>query len=136
VVNNGIVLIDRIHKLRDELEAADPSGLADPLSLRTRAIVEGTGQRVRPVLMTALTTIFGLLPMIVAEPATDAIDYRGLATIVAGGLGASTFFTLWVVPLAYSLIDDLAASVARAVGFALGGKGSAPGAARRAGASA
>ncbi len=136
VVNNGIVLIDRIHKLRDELEAADPSGLADPLSLRTRAIVEGTGQRVRPVLMTALTTIFGLLPMIVAEPATDAIDYRGLATIVAGGLGASTFFTLWVVPLAYSLIDDLAASVAHAVGFALGGKGSAPGAARRAGASA
>ncbi|MEO0651908.1 MAG: efflux RND transporter permease subunit, partial [Planctomycetota bacterium] len=119
VVNNGIVLIDRIHRLRGELERDDPVLARDPLALRRRAIVDGTGQRVRPVLMTAMTTIFGLLPMIIAEPATDAIDYRGLGTIVAGGLGASTFFTLWVVPLAYSVIDDLTRALSSAVAFGL-----------------
>ncbi len=96
VVNNGIVLIDRIHVLRAELPE------------RAQAVLQGSHQRVRPVLMTALTTVVGLLPMIVAEPPRDGFDYRSLAAIVAGGLTASTFFTLWVVPLAYTLIDDLA----------------------------
>ena len=57
--------------------------------------------------MTALTTVFGLLPMAVSEPATNAVPYRALATIVAGGLITSTFFTLWVVPVAYTLLVDL-----------------------------
>lgn len=96
VVNNGIVLIDRIHVLRGEMP-------------RLQAVLEGSRQRVRPVLMTALTTVVGLVPMMFAEPPSQGIDYRGLATIVAGGLTASTFFTLWVVPLAYSLIDDATA---------------------------
>jgi HAE1 family hydrophobic/amphiphilic exporter-1 len=94
VVNNGIVLIDRIHALRPSVPD------------RTEAVLEGARQRVRPVLMTALTTIVGLLPMIMAEPPRDGFDYRALAAIVAGGLGASTVFTLWVVPLAYTVIDD------------------------------
>jgi len=97
VVNNGIVLIDRIHGLR--------SGRT-----RDEAVLLGCSQRVRPVLMTALTTVCGLFPMMVTEPpGNDSLDYRALATIVAGGLIASTFFTLWVVPLAYTVIDDLAA---------------------------
>ena len=96
VVNNGIVLIDRIHGLR--------AGLS-----RSEAVISGCAQRVRPVLMTALTTVCGLLPMAISEPPTSSmIDYRSLATIVAGGLIASTFFTLWVVPLAYTVFDDLA----------------------------
>jgi len=94
VVNNGIVLIDRIHVLRATQD-------------RASSVLDGARQRVRPVLMTALTTVVGLLPMIVAEPPRDGFDYRSLATIVAGGLTASTFFTLWIVPLAYTLIDDL-----------------------------
>jgi HAE1 family hydrophobic/amphiphilic exporter-1 len=102
VVNNGIVLIDRVHVLR----GTHPD--------RRDAVLEGSRQRVRPVLMTALTTVVGLLPMIMAEPPRDGFDYRTLATIVAGGLAASTFFTLWIVPLAYTLIDDLShAFVAR-----------------------
>jgi HAE1 family hydrophobic/amphiphilic exporter-1 len=96
VVNNGIVLIDRIHGLRTEYG-------------RATAVLEGSRQRVRPVLMTALTTVVGLLPMITAAPPRDGFDYRSLATIVAGGLIASTFFTLWVVPLAYTVIDDFTA---------------------------
>ncbi len=94
VVNNGIVLVDRITQLR-------AAGME-----RARAVVEGCGQRVRPVLMTALTSISGLIPMALSEPHGEGIDYRALATCVAGGLAASTVFTLWVVPLAYTLIDD------------------------------
>jgi HAE1 family hydrophobic/amphiphilic exporter-1 len=62
---------------------------------------------VRPILMTAMTTVFGLLPMALGEASRDGIDYRALATCVAGGLTFSTFFTLWIVPLAYTLADDL-----------------------------
>jgi len=99
VVNNGIVLIDRIHRLR--LEGAS----------RRDAVIEGSASRVRPIMMTAMTTIFGLLPMTMSEAPADGIDYRALATCVAGGLAFSTFFTLWVVPLAYTLMDDLGHAV-------------------------
>ncbi len=95
VVNNGIVLIDRIHRLQ-------ASGME-----RRLAVLEGSRTRVRPIVMTAVTTIFGLLPMALAEPPAEGIDYRALATCVAGGLAISTFFTLWVVPLAFTLLDDL-----------------------------
>jgi hypothetical protein len=46
--------------------------------------------------------------MALSEPSSQGIDYRALATCVAGGLAISTFFTLWVVPVAYTLLDDLA----------------------------
>jgi HAE1 family hydrophobic/amphiphilic exporter-1 len=95
VVNNGIVLIDRIHRLHSE---GVPRG---------EAVITGCANRVRPVLMTALTTVSGLIPMALAKPTGDGFDYRSLATIVAGGLACSTFFTLWVVPLAYTVFDDL-----------------------------
>ncbi|MEL6907229.1 MAG: hypothetical protein AAFP22_17595, partial [Planctomycetota bacterium] len=48
------------------------------------------------------------------------IDYRALATCVAGGLTVCTFFTLWVVPLAYTLLDDLGARVSWISGRAFG----------------
>ena len=52
--------------------------------------------------------------MMLTEPASNSmVDYRALATIVAGGLIASTFFTLWVVPLAYTVFDDLAHMLTR-----------------------
>ena len=100
VVNNGIVLIDKIHRMRvkDGLE-------------RTEAVLEGAAARVRPILMTALTTICGLLPMALGEAPTQGIDYRALAVCVAGGLFAATFFTLWVVPLAYTVLDDLGIAI-------------------------
>jgi hydrophobic/amphiphilic exporter-1 (mainly G- bacteria), HAE1 family len=100
VVNNGIVLIDRIHNLRRE-------GWN-----RTAAVIEGSRNRVRPILMTALTTVIGLVPMAIVEPSGEGIDYRALAVCVAGGLTFSTFFTLWVVPLAYSVFDDLSQVIA------------------------
>ena len=99
VVNNGIVLIDRIDRLH-------VGGMS-----RTQAVLEGGASRVRPILMTALTTIFGLLPMVLAEPPANGIDYRALGTCVAGGLAASTFFTLWVVPLSYTVVLDFSAAL-------------------------
>ncbi len=109
VVNNGIVLVDRVHGLRRE-------GMQ-----RAEAVALGCAQRVRPILMTAMTTVCGLVPMILAEPTGgDGIDYRALAAIVAGGLASSTFFTLWVVPLAYCVLDDLAARVRAELGWWLG----------------
>ncbi len=96
VVNNGIVLIDKIHRLRSE------EGLE-----RRQAVIDGAAARVRPILMTALTTVVGLLPMAMGDAPAQGIDYRALSTCVAGGLAICTFFTLWVVPLSYTLIDDL-----------------------------
>ncbi len=107
VVNNGIVLVDRITQLRAE-------GFE-----RGRAVVDACAQRVRPILMTALTSVIGLIPMAMAEPHGEGIDYRALATCVAGGLSASTFFTLWVVPLAYTVVDDLSVAIRTQVAWAV-----------------
>lgn len=109
VVNNGIVLIDRIHNL----------SLTMP---RDEAVLAGCAQRVRPIMMTALTTVMGLVPMSMVEPAAGSIDYRAMGSIVIGGLLASTFFTLWVVPLAYTLLDDLAKATQARLSWAFLGK--------------
>jgi multidrug efflux pump subunit AcrB len=102
VVNNGIVLVDCIHRQR-------LLGLS-----RDEAVIRGCALRVRPVTMTALTTVIGLIPTAIAPPASEGIDYRALATCVAGGLAVSTVFTLWTVPLAYTLIDDASQATAGA----------------------
>ena len=107
VVNNGIVLIDKIHRTR--LEGVE----------RRAAVLQGAAARVRPILMTALTTVFGLLPMALGDAPREGIDYRALATCVAGGLAASTFFTLWIVPLAYTIVDDANQALGRLVRRAL-----------------
>jgi HAE1 family hydrophobic/amphiphilic exporter-1 len=104
VVNNGIVLIDCIQRMRAE-------GLT-----RDEAVVVGCARRMRPVMMTAMTTVIGLLPTVLGERARDGIDYRALATCVAGGLAFATVFTLWVVPLAYTVLDDLVAAFTREFG--------------------
>ena len=74
----------------------------------TAAIIQAGGTRMRPVLITALTTIFGMLPMVLAK--TEGPDMRGhMAITVIGGLTAATFLTLFVVPAIYSLVADLSA---------------------------
>lgn len=100
VVNNGIVLVDRIQQLK-------LAGMP-----RRDAVIEGCSQRLRPVLMTALTTIFGLLPMAMPElfatsEKNSGIDYRGLAIVTLGGMIVSTALTLLVTPMFYTVFDDL-----------------------------
>lgn len=96
VVNNGIVLLDCIWRLRKD-------GLS-----RDEAIMEGTRRRLRPIVMTAVTTITGLLPMaLFGESTGQGLSYVSLSITVAGGLALCTIFTAFVVPLTYSLMDDL-----------------------------
>lgn len=92
VVNNAIVLIDRVNTLRSE-------GFS-----RKRALIEGTAQRMRPILMTTLTTVLGLLPM--ALGLGEAAELRTpMAITVIGGLLMSTLLTLVVIPVVYDLMD-------------------------------
>ncbi|MGN4126464.1 efflux RND transporter permease subunit [Lysinibacillus sphaericus] len=92
VVNNGIVLVDYINQQKEQ-------GMAP-----YEAILLATQDRLRPILMTALTTILGLLPLAfgIGEGA-ELNQPMGIAVI--GGLVTSTLLTLYIVPIVYSLLD-------------------------------
>jgi HAE1 family hydrophobic/amphiphilic exporter-1 len=96
VVNNGIVLIDRVHQLRQ-------SGLE-----REEAILKACDDRLRPILMTAATTILGMVPMAIGSGGIFGGYYYPLARAVIGGLTASTVLTLLILPFVYTLFDNLA----------------------------
>ena len=105
VVNNAIVLVDLINQLRAQ-------GME-----RYEAIVEAGTARLRPILMTSLTTALGLLPM--AMGFGEGSEVRTpMAITVIGGLVVSTMLTLLVIPVVYSLMDrkrwPVAATTARA----------------------
>ncbi|MFT5681472.1 MAG: HAE1 family hydrophobic/amphiphilic exporter-1 [Myxococcota bacterium] len=108
VVNNGIVLIDLVTRLR-----------ADGMP-RTTALIEAGARRMRPILMTALTTIFGLLPMATGTSTFIGIPYAPMGRVVAGGLIAGTVLTLFFVPYLYSILDDMRTSAVRWLAFILG----------------
>ncbi len=93
VVNNAIVLVDYVNLLR-----ARGSRLRD-------ALVQSGMRRLRPVLMTTLTTFFGMLPMAVSKAVGSEI-WKPLAVSVMGGLMVSTFVTLLLVPVMYSLFEE------------------------------
>ncbi len=95
VVNNGIVLVDKVTQLRGE-------GMA-----RTEALLAAGDRRLRPILMTALTTISGLIPMAVGASSFVGIPYAPLGRTVIGGLAAGTVLTLLFVPFLYAVLDDL-----------------------------
>jgi HAE1 family hydrophobic/amphiphilic exporter-1 len=94
VVNNGIVLIHHVHQLRER-------GVA-----RTEAILTGASDRLRPILMTTLTTILGLMPLAFGREGVGDVLYFPLARTVIGGLAAATVLTLVLVPCLYTLIED------------------------------
>ncbi|HYP07010.1 MAG TPA: efflux RND transporter permease subunit, partial [Bryobacteraceae bacterium] len=101
VVNNGIVLIDHINNLRKR-------GMS-----RSEAVLEGCRERFRPILMTACTTILGLVPLAFGTSGIFELRYFPLARTVMGGLLSSTVLTLIVLPVYYELFDDLATWVKR-----------------------
>jgi len=93
VVKNGIILFEYVHKLWEE------QGL--PLG---EALVEAGKVRLRPILMTTLCTLFGLLPLALGLGSGAELQ-RPLAVAVMGGLALSTFITLLVMPVLYSLLE-------------------------------
>ena len=106
VVNNAIVLVDMINLMRQE-------GMN-----RTEAILEAGHNRFRPILMTTFTTVCGLLPMALGNSNLIGIPYAPLGRTLMGGLLASTFLTLLLVPICYTLLDDLRAVLQRIVSAA------------------
>ena len=91
-VQNGMVLVSYFNQL---LEQGTPLG---------EAVRDGALLRLRPVLMTALTTILGLLPLLLSTGTGSEVQ-RPLATVVVFGLATSTLLTLFVVPAAYLLVE-------------------------------
>ncbi|HZM74324.1 MAG TPA: efflux RND transporter permease subunit [Candidatus Limnocylindrales bacterium] len=93
VVTNAIVLLDLINQYR-----------ASGLDAR-ESIIEGGRRRLRPILMTAVATIFALLPMSLGLTESSAFISQPLAVVVIGGLVTSTLLTLVLVPVLYSLVE-------------------------------
>lgn len=95
VVNNAILLVDHVNRVRAE---------APELSLDA-AIVRGTVERVRPILMTTITTVFGLLPLVVFGDGAGSNIWDALALVLIGGLLSSTLFVLTITPAVYGLFE-------------------------------
>ncbi|MDH6698111.1 HAE1 family hydrophobic/amphiphilic exporter-1 [Streptomyces sp. MAA16] len=93
VVTNAIVLIDLINQYRK-----DGYGIVE-------AVVEGGRHRLRPILMTALATIFALLPMALGVTGEGGFIAQPLAVVVIGGLITSTLLTLLLVPTLYAMLE-------------------------------
>lgn len=93
-VNNGIVMVDYINQLKRR--GVD----------KKEAILQASAVRLRPVLITAFTTILGMMPM--ALSVSEGAEMRApMAITVVGGLVATTFLTLFVIPIIYSLFDKV-----------------------------
>ncbi len=103
VVNNGIVLIDYVNRLRKE-------GLD-----RTAAVLRASHRRFRPIMMTAMTTIFGMIPLTMSGTSSIGMSYKSFGYTLIGGLTSATLLTLLVIPVAYTAFDDMRERVGEAV---------------------
>ncbi len=106
VVNNAIVLVDMANRLRFEGKS------------RYDALVNAGRHRFRPIMMTTLTTVCGMIPMAVGNSKIVGMSYSPLGRTMIGGLLVSSILTLVVVPLLYTLLDDLREHVSRLMGSA------------------
>jgi HAE1 family hydrophobic/amphiphilic exporter-1 len=103
VVNNGIVLIDYVIRLRAEGRQ------------RFEAMLLAAERRFRPIMMTALTTVCGMIPVALSGSTSLGISYSSFGLTLIGGLTTATLLTLLVVPIFYTLFDDARTSVVGAV---------------------
>jgi HAE1 family hydrophobic/amphiphilic exporter-1 len=95
VVANGIVMLAHVNHYRNE-------GLP-----RHEAVVRGCRERLRPVMMTALTTLISLVPMVVQKPSLGGVYYYSMALVIMGGLLLSTVLTLLLLPTSATLMEDV-----------------------------
>ena len=107
VVNNGIILVETTNQLRAQ-------GLS-----RSTALIQSGQQRLRPILMTVITTVAGLSPMVAplfapglfGPPERYVAIYGPIGLVVIGGLCTSTVLTLLLLPAVYTLLDDASVAV-------------------------
>jgi len=104
VVNNGIVMLEHINQYRRE-------GME-----RTEAMLQGGRERLRPILMTALTTLIGLLPIVIQKPSLGGVYYYSMALVIMGGLFVSTFLTTVLLPTTATLSEDMFGGIGRFAG--------------------
>lgn len=94
VLNNGILLIDRVKQIRNEGKNVK------------QAIVDAGKDRIRPIFMTTLTTVGGMLPLAFASGTSS--DYQSpLAVVIISGLLFSTFISLLLIPAVYLFFEDI-----------------------------
>lgn len=103
VVNNGIVMLEHINQYRRQ-------GMD-----RHEAILKGGKERLRPILMTAITTLVGLVPIAIQRPALAGIYYYSMALVIMGGLFLSTFLTSLLLPTTTTLTEDGFAALGRGI---------------------
>jgi HAE1 family hydrophobic/amphiphilic exporter-1 len=108
VVNNGIVLIDYTNRLRAEGRT------------RSEALLLAAERRFRPIMMTAFTTICGMVPVTLSGANSIGLSYTSFGLTLIGGLTTATLLTLLVVPIFYTFFDDAAMVSGRALRHALG----------------
>jgi HAE1 family hydrophobic/amphiphilic exporter-1 len=108
VVNNGIVLIDYANRLR-------AGGLA-----RNEALLLATRHRFRPIVMTAMTTMFGMIPLTFASASAMGRSFESFGFMIIGGMASATLFTLLAVPVFYTLIDDAQKALQNTLATVLG----------------
>ena len=104
VVRNGIVIVDHTNLLRRQ-------GMT-----RHEAVVQAGRDRFRPVMMTALTTVLGVIPLAIESKSGSTVSFVSLGRAFCAGLTTGTILTLVIVPLFYTLIEDLAAWAVRFFG--------------------
>jgi len=99
VVNNGIVMIEHINLYRrDGWE-------------RTEAMIRGGRERLRPIIMTALTTLVGLVPIVIQQPSLGGVYYYSMAYVIMGGLLFSTVLTTLFLPATIGIVEDTPAAI-------------------------
>ncbi|HGM5878874.1 TPA: efflux RND transporter permease subunit [Stenotrophomonas maltophilia] len=110
VVNNGIVMIEHINNLRR-------GGMG-----RTQALVEGSRERLRPIMMTMGTAILAMVPISLTSTQMfgNGPEYAPMARAIAGGLAFSTVVSLLFLPTIYAVLDDLRSAVTRLIRRARG----------------
>jgi HAE1 family hydrophobic/amphiphilic exporter-1 len=101
VVNNGIVMIEHINGYRR-------AGMA-----RFEAMLKGGRERLRPILMTAITTLVSLVPIVIQKPSLGGVYYYSMALVIMGGLFVSTFLTSILLPTTTTIVEDTLAWTAR-----------------------
>jgi HAE1 family hydrophobic/amphiphilic exporter-1 len=99
VVNNGIVMIEHVNHYRR-------NGMP-----RHDALMQGGRERLRPILMTVMTTLLSLTPIVVQKPTLAGVYYYSMALVIMGGLAVSTFLTLIVLPTTVTLVEDAADAI-------------------------
>ncbi len=94
VAKNAILIVDFANKLKEERRSV------------TEALIEAGRERLRPILMTTLAMIFGMLPIAIASGAASEIK-NGMAWVIIGGLTSSMILTLFVVPSMYLIFENI-----------------------------